>query len=256
LQGRQDRPPVGETHVLLVSSKGPVPIDGDGIPAATPDHARLNVTRFLPAVGVGGVTMAGVADQVLTIVGVVVGAAVSYLAGNVNERIRWRRERATRLDDHRTAAYAAYGRAVKACFSLAARIAAARGLNSTMLPLPPDHGIVELDRMATERERQWEQVLLLGDPETIAAARAWHQTIWHLEWYARGRVTAATAEGWEHVVTESGRARDRFYRAARRSLGIPNEDLPPDLWPPAWLARQIQERTGADEGITESESRR
>jgi phosphatidylethanolamine-binding protein (PEBP) family uncharacterized protein len=33
---------------------------------------------------------------------------------------------------------------------------------------------------------RWELVLLLGDPETITAARTWHRRVWNLEQFARG----------------------------------------------------------------------
>jgi hypothetical protein len=107
------------------------------------------------AVDVEGTTVSAFGEQTFTIIGVVVGAGMSYLAGFLNERARSNRDKASKLDEHRLSAYAAYGQAVKAMSSVASRIAAARGLNALMRPLEPDIGLLELDRIATDREIKW-----------------------------------------------------------------------------------------------------
>jgi len=57
--------------------------------------------------------MSGVIEQFPALIGVVIGALASYLAGAATERTRWRRERSSRWDDRRAQAYADYGYAVK-----------------------------------------------------------------------------------------------------------------------------------------------
>ena len=165
--------------------------------------------------------VSGIAEQLLPMIGVVVGATASYVAGALSERARWRREQSARLDELRIEAYAAYGQAVKAVFAVAGRVAGARGLNTTMHPLIPEVGLAELDRLATEREVKWEHVLLIGDVTVVAAARQWHQTIWQLEWFARAKAAEMTPAAWERAVVDSGHARQRFYAAARDSLASP-----------------------------------
>jgi len=75
--------------------------------------------------------------------------------------------------------------------------------------------------------------LLLGDPETVTAARAWHQTVWRLEWFAAGRLTAA--DQWEPSMRDTEVARDRFYDCARRDLGVKGGAVPTPPWPPKWI---------------------
>ncbi|MEU7875430.1 hypothetical protein [Dactylosporangium sp. NPDC049140] len=55
-----------------------------------------------------------------------------------------------------------------------------------MQPIDPARGIAELDRAASDREAKWEKLLLLGTPDVVMAARAWHQSVWRLEWFVHG----------------------------------------------------------------------
>lgn len=81
----------------------------------------------------------------------------------------------------------------------------------------------EIDRAAA-----WEQVLLIGDPATIAAARNWHQCAWELEAFARGSRTGE--QEWYAAVIAANEARAEFYRSARRDLNVsgvpPAQDRP------------------------------
>jgi hypothetical protein len=131
-------------------------------------------------------------------------------------------------------AYADYGDAVKKVTHIASRIAAGRGFPHSVEPLTPDAEAMEaLSNAGGERARVWEPVLLLGDPETVAAARTWHQTVWRLEWFAAGRLTAA--DQWEPSLRDTELARDRFYECARRDLGVQGGVVPTPPWPPQWI---------------------
>jgi hypothetical protein len=181
-------------------------------------------------------------QQLPALVGVAVGAIATYATTSLGERTRWRRERDVRWDEARMRAYAEYGDAVKKVTHLASRIAAGRGLPHSVEPLAPDTQAMEtLSNVGGDRARAWEPVLLLGDPETVAAARAWHQAVWRLEWYAAGRLTAA--DQWEPAMRATEVARDRFYDCARRDLGVKGGAVPTPLWPPEW----IQELAAAPE---------
>jgi hypothetical protein len=87
------------------------------------------------------------------------------------------------------------------------------------------------------RARAWEAVLL-GDPETVASARAWHQAAWRLVWFARGRLTAP--DQWEPSMRETEVTRDRFYSCARKDLGVKGQAVPTPIWPPDWV-RQLSD---------------
>src|SRR5262245_36781074 len=74
-------------------------------------------------------------------------------------------------DDRRVEAYAIYARAVKKIINIAMRVAAARGLGGAGEPLTPTPENLDLLAAAeAERGNAWETVLLLGRPETVAAA--------------------------------------------------------------------------------------
>jgi len=172
--------------------------------------------------------------QLPALVGVGVGALLTYATTFLGERSRWRRERNARWDEARMRAYAEYGDAVKKVTHVASRIAAGRGFPHSVESLAPDAEAMEaLSSAGGERARAWEPVLLLGDPETVAAARAWHQALWRLEWYAAGRLTAA--DQWESVLRDTEVARDRFYDCARRDLGVRGGAVPTPPWPPQWI---------------------
>ncbi|MEU0587838.1 hypothetical protein [Streptomyces sp. NPDC006132] len=41
--------------------------------------------------------------------------------------------------------------------------------------------MVQLAEAEARRAAEWETVLLVGDAETIAAARKWHEAVWNVE---------------------------------------------------------------------------
>lgn len=93
-------------------------------------------------------------------------------------------------------------------------------------PLPPTEENLELlTSMGIKRAIAWETVLLLGHPETVMAARNWHETVWRLVGFARGTATGKL-EDWEVVRMEVNRARSAFYESARRDLRVGGGRLP------------------------------
>jgi hypothetical protein len=162
----------------------------------------------------------------LVLAGVVIGALASYLTTAATERARWRRILDSRWDDRRVDAYASYAEAVKDMISISSRIAAARGIAVSPQPLPLNEENLELLALAgVKRAAAWEAVLLLGHPETVVAARTWHETVWRLERFARGTVTGEH-EDWEEARTEVNRARSAFYESARNDLQVGGGRLP------------------------------
>jgi hypothetical protein len=128
-------------------------------------------------------------------------------------------------------AYVEYWDAVKKVAYLASRIAAGRGFQHSVDQLAPRPEAMEaLEEADGARARAWESVLLLGDPQTIAAARAWHEAVWRLMGFARGRLTAA--DQWDPSIRETDLARDRFYYCARLDLGVKGEAVATPAWPP------------------------
>ncbi|GAA1140706.1 hypothetical protein F4556_003473 [Kitasatospora gansuensis] len=171
-------------------------------------------------------------DQLPALVGVVVGAVGSYVAAHFTERSRWRRARAERWDEKRFHTYMTYANTLKAQLRVAQRIGAARGFQNVADPLEPDEGLALLADAESRRASEWEAVLLVGDAETIGAARAWHEAVWNLELYARGM--REDPAGWSRAYGQISQARDAFYACARRDLGITGPPPPSGRWPRPW----------------------
>ncbi|MGW0772682.1 hypothetical protein ACWD01_03290 [Streptomyces sp. NPDC002835] len=171
-------------------------------------------------------------DQLPALAGVVVGAAGSYVATSLTERSRWRRAKAERWDQKRLDVYASYANALKHQLNIAQRMGAARGFQHAVDPLDPDEGLAQLVEAEARRAAEWESVLLIGDAETIAAARQWHEAVWNVELYARGQ--KHDPAGWEKAVGRMSLARDAFYALARRDLGITGPPPPSGSWPREW----------------------
>ncbi|WP_200871679.1 hypothetical protein [Actinomadura welshii] len=171
-------------------------------------------------------------DQAPALAGVIIGALGSYLTSSLTERARWRRTRTERWDEKKFEIYANYANALKTQIGIGQRIAAHRGLAYTVDPLEPEEGMRLLAQAESRRQAEWEAVLLVGDAETVAAARAWHEGVWNIGLWVRG--LKDDQEGWVAAVQRVSRARDDFYSCARRDLGIAGPPPPSGPWPRNW----------------------
>jgi hypothetical protein len=109
---------------------------------------------------------------------------------------------------------------------VAARIAAGRGFAADVEPLTPiQENLDLLAALEAERAKQWETVLLLGHPQTVAAARNWHEHGWRIEWFARARLAGDDSD-WQTARAAADAARHKFYEAARRDLQVGGGGLP------------------------------
>ncbi|MER6114021.1 hypothetical protein [Streptomyces hirsutus] len=160
--------------------------------------------------------------QLFTLIGVLVGAAASYVGGALMERARWRRQLSTRWDERRLESYLRYADAIKRFTSLAGRLAAGKGLFDLPQPLAQEAGLTMLADAELERGYAFEAVLLMGDAETISAARALQRHAWVLEQFARDQ-RSGTPEDWTRAFKQFQEKRDMFYLTARKSLGVTAE---------------------------------
>lgn len=166
--------------------------------------------------------------QVLTIAGVLLGSAATFVVTSATERNRWRRAQSARWDDKRLLAYSEYANAVKQMVRLCRRIAETKGLLATGQPTDLDAAFTALAEAETERAARWETVLLLGEPTTISAARAWSEQVWKLEHILRDDQPEASS-----FVTAYQNAmllRNEFYAHARADLDITSGSLPELTW--------------------------
>lgn len=166
--------------------------------------------------------------QVLTIAGVLLGSAATFLVTSSTERTRWRRAQSARWDDKRLLAYSEYANAVKNMVRLCRRIAETRGLLATGQPVDLGSAFADLAEAETERAARWETVLLLGEPATISAARAWSEQAWRLEHILREETP--NTELFLDAYRAAMRLRNDFYACARADLGITSGPLPELTW--------------------------
>ncbi|MER5380498.1 hypothetical protein ABT040_09485 [Streptomyces sp. NPDC002688] len=157
--------------------------------------------------------------QVFTLLGVLIGAAASYLVTAATERSRWRRQFETRWDERQFDSYLQFAETVDKFVSLVIRIVAGRGLFDLPQPLGQEEGLELLAQAEMERGRAFEPLLLVGDADTIAAARSLQRGTWRLERFARGLRTGSPDE-WVEEFLQYQVSRDAYYVAARKSLGI------------------------------------
>jgi hypothetical protein len=165
-----------------------------------------------------------ITQQLVAVLGVVIGAAATYAATMFSERTKWRRSQAAKWDDQRLAAYNEYAHALKQCAETAFRLSAGRGYPTISQPLDTELGYQRLADAEAQRAVVWEAVLLLGSPAAVAAAREWHDELVELGHIARGR-DVDHAE-FADLVKSIGRRRDAFYASARQDLGVTSGALP------------------------------
>lgn len=166
--------------------------------------------------------------QALTIAGVLLGSAATFIVTSTTERTRWRRAQSARWDDKRLLAYSEYANAVKHMVRLCRRIAETKGLLSTGQPIDLDAAFTALAEAETQRAAQWETVLLLGEPATISAARAWSEQVWQLEFILRQDHPDASL--FLTAYRDAMRLRNEFYAHARTDLHITSGPLPELTW--------------------------
>ncbi|MFF0659134.1 hypothetical protein [Micromonospora tulbaghiae] len=181
--------------------------------------------------------MSALWEQAPTFVGVAVGALLSFVLSTVADRTRWRRDVAIRWDPQRMTVYAEYAFAVREMYEIVLAVAIRHGYGQgSSRPVVPgtNTALAEAD---ADRAARFEAVLLIGNPQTVAAARRWHQALWHLACFAQGRLTGHLE--WSAAMREFGEARVEYYRAARRDLGIAGGL--PRTSTPAWKTALTQQ---------------
>jgi len=179
--------------------------------------------------------------QLLTIAGVAVGAFTSFVSTRLVDRSRWRREEALRWDTRRLNCYGEFAAAIKRHIGISDRICAGLGLPAGAQSLDLATGLTTLAAADDDLSVKWEQVLMLGSPDAIAAAQDWRHAAWRLEWLARGLREGAAEYAKANL--DVGSARKRFYTAARDELGIASGGIPDLSQPPTW---QVPEPKGND----------
>jgi hypothetical protein len=159
-----------------------------------------------------------VAQQIVTILGVLAGAGATFAATSFIERSKWRRTQAVRWDERRLAAYAAYANVVKRSIHVSLRVAATRDLLAGPAVIDINDGLQQLATADADRHEMWEAVRLLGSSDVVTAGRDLNRAVWRLEPFVKGH-TSDLGE-WKAAHQNQIDKREAFYRAARADLGV------------------------------------
>jgi len=161
--------------------------------------------------------------QLLTILGVAVGAFASFISTRALDRNRWRREEARRWDIKRFESYADFGSAMMRYITIGNRITAGLGLHHEHA-IDATTGLPELARAEAQLSEKMEQVIMLGSPEVIRAGQAWRDEAWHLDKFARGLLKDPLE--FAKAGHDRRAAQKRFYSAVRTDLGVVSGEIP------------------------------
>ncbi len=167
-----------------------------------------------------------IVGPVLALAGVLIGAVLSYVFSLQGERRRERWALNREWRERRLQTYSAYLVDVKRMRSIAARMAAAVGLDDQSPPLARDVGKDLLAEANMARGNSFETLALIADPELVEAARALNRAVWRLEWFARGLLDDADVDGWNLALSDYYQAMNLLHEVARHELGVTGKFAP------------------------------
>lgn len=168
---------------------GEVPVDVDG---------EVNLDRIM-----------SFASQVLTLVGVLIGALTTYLATTSAERARHRWSLETRWDERKLSAYIEYMALVKETQRAARKAREAAAQSEARREALSDMEVAE-----QKRSLAFESLVLLAEPSAVTAAHKVNLLLWN-------NLHAATDPSWETVNgDELVHAMNNLHKYARIDLGI------------------------------------
>lgn len=119
-------------------------------------------------------------------------------------------------------------------------------------PIDRESGLKALLQEEEERRTTlWENVLLPGDMETVNAARDWRKAVWQMEQYARDCTLDDLSAKVLLAVRHVDEARDRFYTAARSSIGIGGGQVEQASWLSSALRGEARDTSTGSAGSNE-----
>jgi hypothetical protein len=171
--------------------------------------------------------MAAWTVQLITLLGVALGALASFVSTRLVDRSRWDREERLRWDTKRLECYSDFSKAIMQFINAGYRMAAGCGLPAAVEPLCADVGLPILATAEADLSLYWAQLLVLGSPEVIRAAQDWRSEAWRLEPFARGDRNDPAE--FAMIARSRREARSRFYTAIRADLGVTSGAIPAEL---------------------------
>ncbi|MCX4803812.1 hypothetical protein ACFWWM_03275 [Streptomyces sp. NPDC058682] len=147
--------------------------------------------------------------QIVTLIGVLVGALTSFLATTMAERTRHQRSMATRWDERKLDTYIEYAACVKEISSTAKRARqAAAGTD-----VRREH-LAAMETAELRRSVLFETLVLLASPAAIEAAHEVNLALWQEE-------IATRNDGATSLEGDLIALMNRYHEQARVDLGVP-----------------------------------
>jgi hypothetical protein len=158
------------------------------------------------------------AVQGLTLVGVLVGAASTYLAGYLVERSKDRRGLVLRWDERKLDTYVSYVAHVRDVIYAAVLLfevrEGMRSMDKTVDQLTL--GIVEAER---SRALLFEQLVMLGGVSVVDVGHELNKAVHAIDWRARA-LTDGDLPEWRELHVRAFQLINEFHNAARADLGV------------------------------------
>lgn len=161
-----------------------------------------------------------VITQIITLIGVFLGAAASYFATAATERARHKRTMETRWDERKLSVYADYASAVKRVNRVARIVSTARGEPKKFAAL-----LAEMDEAETVRSILFETFILLADPSALKVANAVNLKLWQILRIVRNPATSDDIQR-ERLASELMSELTDLHQWARLDLGIKGKIAP------------------------------
>jgi hypothetical protein len=181
-------------------------------------------------------------SPLFALVGVVVGAALSYFFTLVTEKRRERWALGREWRERKLQAYSTYLSDVKRMRDIAQRVAVDVGLDDQAPPLRRDAGLEPLAEANMSRSSSFESVSLIGGKDVVDAGRALNRAVWRLEWFARGFLDDSDGEGWDEAFRNYLAAINKFHESARLDLGVSGEVAPREAEPSPRVQYEMDRR--------------
>ncbi|MGI5469313.1 hypothetical protein [Streptomyces sp. CA-132043] len=173
-----------------------------------------------------------IGQQIVTVLAVVVGAAMSFLGTFTIERHRRKADRSRRWSELQLQAYS------KHLVNAQRVVAIVRTMVLGGVPTVEDSRRLqkELEDAHMERNISVECVRLLATPAIVEAAYLLNRSVWQLQDFARGEL-AWDEQVWRQRYENFGACLFEFEKAIRAELRIPGE-IPYPPRPPEWFFRR------------------
>ncbi|MBL1096082.1 hypothetical protein [Streptomyces coffeae] len=151
--------------------------------------------------------------QVITLIGVLIGALASFLATAMAERAKFRREIATRWDERKLDAYVQYTSCIKEVLRAARTVFAAWEADQD-----PADGLAAMESAEAKRSVHFEGLVLLADEDAAEVAKRVNERTWAVLRLARDPGGGHGAP--EEVGLAVIEALNDFHKAAKADLLI------------------------------------